>query len=83
MNLTTYTGSTIRGCKSLAAQDGHTGEPVQLDYIGGQWNLRYPARNRLAVLFQQRCAMVRRALAGIANRVRCDQQAAILRGMRQ
>lgn len=82
MKLTTYSGRTIRGCKSLAAQDGHTGEPVQRHYLGGQWHLHYPARNRLAVLFRQRCELARRALAGIAHRARCDQQAAIVRGLR-
>lgn len=83
MKTITYSASSELGARSLALQDGHTGEPKRIEISREGYSLTYTKRSRLAVLFRQRYAMARRAVESIAHRARCDQQAAIVRGMRQ
>lgn len=82
MKTTTYTASSELGARSLALQDGHTGEPLRTVISSQGYALVYPQRSRLAALFLARCAKARRTLDGIAHRHACDQQGAVVRAMR-
>lgn len=82
MKTITYTASTELGARSMAYQDGHTGEPLQVWRDSEGVTLKYQARSRLTALWELRCAKARRYLQGIAHRRTVDQQAAILRALR-
>ena len=79
MKTITYTASSELGARSIALQDGHTGDPIKVAITGEGYALTYPAKSRAAVLFELRCRKVRAFLDGVARRRAVDQQAAILK----
>lgn len=82
MKTITYTASSELGARSMALQDGHTGEPIKVAVSSGGYALTYPRRSRLAALWIARIGLARQRLEGIAHRRACDQQSAILRAIR-
>lgn len=82
MKTITYTATSELGARSMALQDGHTGEPIKVAISGAGYALTYPHKSRAAVLLELRCRKVRAFLGGIAHRRACAQQSAILRAMR-
>lgn len=78
-----YAAGTIRGAKSMARNDGHTEEPLHIEWRGGAWHLLYQARNPVVTLARLRTARLRRWLAGIRRRFAISTQHQIVKELKQ
>lgn len=78
-----YSARTICGAKSMARNDGHTEEPLHIEWRNGAWHLLYPARNRIVTLAHLRTNRLRRWLAGIRRRFTIGTQHRIVKELKQ
>jgi len=79
----TYAARTICGAKSMARNDGHTEEPMHLEWRGGHWHLLYQARNPVVTLARLRTARLSRWLAGIRRRFAIGTQHSIVKELKR
>ncbi|MFC0709919.1 hypothetical protein [Azorhizophilus paspali] len=77
-----YSDYTIKKAKALALNDGHTEQPIHIEWRNGAWHLLYPARNPVVTLARLRTKRFRRWIAAIRRRFAISTQHKILKELR-
>lgn len=79
----TYSDETIKKAKALALNDGHTEQPLHMEWRNGAWYLLYPARNPVVTLARLRTNRFRRWMDGIRRRFAIGTQHQILKELKK